>query len=518
MESVAKSSLKVTSPTSVCCFAEPIKNDILWHELSPHSLFKQIEDLQWASVESTTKTCPQEAESWTIKTSNDQIKVLWRRLPIHEACIRDPPIRIIEKLIEVHPDCVKSLDNNNRTPLHHAVIHNASRDVVDLLVHAYPDALNIKDFWGKTVNHYAQTSGDGNGINRILWSGTLPESTKPIMEKNPVCIGRLPDTKAIETLEEEIAQAQVESYAAYAQRDEALRRERKLTKKVKELELELSKSVGREAQNLQQIDCLAERNAHMKFLFDRMEKETSYLRHDIDTKTTLLDRVEKENSSLRREDMDNKTALFNRTNLQMNNETELQEVKIKNKMLKNTVAALTDKLKASKGADSTHVQKMDRKISLIEKEKNHLNDLVKELKNEVRTQKETLKVVDERSEQQGTSNELVAQLESEVAILEKIQKRSESRNNELEDILLKKEKRIHNLETNLDLVSVSLRNLSNEVGSKKQEISLLEKEIETLNEEKQLGDDERVGMQERIRELWITMESKKVKSRDANTS
>jgi chromosome segregation ATPase len=216
--------------------------------------------------------------------------------------------------------------------------------------------------------------------------------------------------------------------------------------------------------------------------------------------------------------MDNKTALFNRTNLQMNNETELQEVKIKNKMLKNTVAALTDKLKASKGADSTHVQKMDRKISLIEKEKNHLNDLVKELKNEVRTQKETLKVVDERSEQQGTSNELVAQLESEVAILEKIQKRSESRNNELEDILLKKEKRIHNLETNLDLVSVSLRNLSNEVGSKKQEISLLEKEIETLNEEKQLGDDERVGMQERIRELWITMESKKVKSRDANTS
>ena len=513
---VVEKSSTLTSPTSVCCFAEPMKNDLLWHELGIHSLFKQIEDLQWTSVESTMKSCPEQVESWTIKTTNDQIKVLWRRLPIHEACIRNPPSHIIAKLIEAYPDSVKALDNNNRTPLHHSVIHNANRNVIDLLIHAHPDALNSKDLWGKTVKDYVQTSSERNGVNSMLWNKTPTEVENPDLEKVPLCIGRLTDTKAIETLEEEIAQAQVESSAAYAQRDEALRREHKLAKKVKELELDLAKSVGREAQNMQQIEFLTERISHIKILYDRREKENSYLRQDLETKSSLLDRVQKENSSLRREDMDNKTELSNSTNLNMNTEAKLEEFKKKSKMLKSTVVMLTDKLNELNTSESKSAQSQERKIILLEKEKDYLNDLVEELKKVISEQKEMNKFTNRRSEQEVALNEDIAQLESEVAILEKIKKRSESRNNELEDHLYKKEERIQSLEKDLDQASKSLRNLSNEVVYTKQEMSRLEKDIEKLQDEKQLGDNERVGMQERIRELWVTMESKKLKSRSIN--
>ena len=72
------------------------------------------------------------------------------------ACVRfDPPISVLQKVIELHPQALRKEDCIGRTPLHIAAGSGASSLVMKILTVNYPDACNIQDEDGKTPLHLA---------------------------------------------------------------------------------------------------------------------------------------------------------------------------------------------------------------------------------------------------------------------------------------------------------------------------------------------------------------------------
>ncbi|KAL3823346.1 hypothetical protein ACHAXA_008841 [Cyclostephanos tholiformis] len=72
------------------------------------------------------------------------------------ACVRyDPPVSLLLKMIELHPEAIRRVDCIGRTPLHVAAGSGVSPLVVQVLTKAYPQACNIQDNDGRTPLHFA---------------------------------------------------------------------------------------------------------------------------------------------------------------------------------------------------------------------------------------------------------------------------------------------------------------------------------------------------------------------------
>merc|ERR1711862_80403 len=86
---------------------------------------------------------------WNVEDSSlDNGTAVWRKLPIHEACIQNAPIEIICTLVNAYSEGVRSVDSFGRLPLHHACFHGASQDTLEVLLNAYPHAVDVQDIWG----------------------------------------------------------------------------------------------------------------------------------------------------------------------------------------------------------------------------------------------------------------------------------------------------------------------------------------------------------------------------------
>ena len=123
-----------------------------YDDLSSNSLFRLIEDGRWKKARYTLLNSSLAVRQWVSKNENSG--PIWRRLPIHEACVRQPPIEIISALLESYPDCVFQGDNAGRLPLHYAIIHNAHVDTIYLLLDSFYKAKNTMDLIGKTPRDY----------------------------------------------------------------------------------------------------------------------------------------------------------------------------------------------------------------------------------------------------------------------------------------------------------------------------------------------------------------------------
>ncbi len=72
------------------------------------------------------------------------------------ACVRyEPPIYVLLKMIELHPQALEKEDCIGRTPLHIAAGSGASSLVMKVLTVKYPEACNIQDEDGRTPLHFA---------------------------------------------------------------------------------------------------------------------------------------------------------------------------------------------------------------------------------------------------------------------------------------------------------------------------------------------------------------------------
>ena len=133
------SSSKVESPTSVGNFSNDggRRKDLLYENLGPNSVFLLLENLKWKEALSALKASSDEVSEWVTKNDKRGMKLIWRRLPIHEACVQKAPPEVIYRLLESYRGGAEAEDNNKRTPLHHAFIHDADISIIYQLVHVY---------------------------------------------------------------------------------------------------------------------------------------------------------------------------------------------------------------------------------------------------------------------------------------------------------------------------------------------------------------------------------------------
>ena len=74
---------------------------------------------------------------------------------LHFAVRLNPPVHILDAMIDAHGDVLKGQDCVGRLPLHVACGSGASSQIINRLVKAYPQACDIQDEDGKLPLHFA---------------------------------------------------------------------------------------------------------------------------------------------------------------------------------------------------------------------------------------------------------------------------------------------------------------------------------------------------------------------------
>ena len=136
----------------------PLKN-----KSSPSSLFNLISDCNWEDAATRVKYYPKEAKQSVRLCNNgtDQTKVL----PLHHACTLNPTAEITETLLRTYPSAASKRDSLfRRLPLHVACLNGASSDVIRELLVAFKDGARDKMKDGQLPLHYACGSGASRDV------------------------------------------------------------------------------------------------------------------------------------------------------------------------------------------------------------------------------------------------------------------------------------------------------------------------------------------------------------------
>jgi hypothetical protein len=174
-------------------------------------LYEAITSSNWESAIACAQQRPAEVKTWVVRhyeEDGDATKeVMWRFLPIHSACARQPPANVVAALLKAYPDGVKCVDDQGMCPLHYACGNQASREVVRQLLIAYPQAAKKKDPRGMLPIHYLTCWGpssisvidmvmvanrdvsnsfdvDGNTPLHLAQEGDYPESDAVVVALN----------------------------------------------------------------------------------------------------------------------------------------------------------------------------------------------------------------------------------------------------------------------------------------------------------------------------------------------
>lgn len=94
-----------------------------------------------------------------------------RLLPLHLACLYNPPLEVVESLVAAYPEALRDRDTTfRRTPLHFALLKCASAEVVAFLIKSDLDrvAARSKDRVGRLPLHYAMCSHSSLGTVEML--------------------------------------------------------------------------------------------------------------------------------------------------------------------------------------------------------------------------------------------------------------------------------------------------------------------------------------------------------------
>lgn len=122
----------------------------------------------WRSIFVAIETYPSLAAQW-IFGIDDASASIYKRLPLHCACIYGGPIDLIEILIRLHPEGIKTIDPTDlSTPLSLACFANCSVDIIRLLLRTYPRAIDIVNIYGQAPLHVAILSKASYDIIEML--------------------------------------------------------------------------------------------------------------------------------------------------------------------------------------------------------------------------------------------------------------------------------------------------------------------------------------------------------------
>mmetsp|Transcript_23112 Transcript_23112/g.47061 ORF Transcript_23112/g.47061 Transcript_23112/m.47061 type:complete len:859 (-) Transcript_23112:40-2616(-) len=137
-------------------------------ELRPSELVKTKEMMAqtWDAIRAWLAANPNQADRQSAAMHQGRFMTT----ALHMVCkLMNPPVDIIEALIECAPDTVTWADSNGWLPLHHACANGASGKVLAVLVEAYPEGKVKQDKRFRTPLHFAFFRKDihDDGIARL---------------------------------------------------------------------------------------------------------------------------------------------------------------------------------------------------------------------------------------------------------------------------------------------------------------------------------------------------------------
>ncbi|GAX24860.1 hypothetical protein FisN_6Hh191 [Fistulifera solaris] len=129
------------------------------------TLFRMILRKDWNNASSRAVSHPEEACTWIVtKGFNGNL----RFLPLHKACVLQPPDSIVTGLLKAFPEGAKNTDQDGWLPLHCACFYGASEHVVNALLFAYSKGAQTKDDEGRLPLHYACIKGAPKAVIDVL--------------------------------------------------------------------------------------------------------------------------------------------------------------------------------------------------------------------------------------------------------------------------------------------------------------------------------------------------------------
>lgn len=126
-------------------------------------LYRAITDQDWDTAVRVCKQDPDQAATWVVRHyepedeedgDEGELEIMWRFLPLHSACARQPPASVVTALLRAYPDGAKCQDDQGMYALHYACGNQASRDIVRLLLVSFPEAAQMVDPRGMLPVHY----------------------------------------------------------------------------------------------------------------------------------------------------------------------------------------------------------------------------------------------------------------------------------------------------------------------------------------------------------------------------
>jgi ankyrin repeat protein len=146
-------------------------------------LFKLILKKDWKAAAKRAAAFPDEASTWIVtKGFNGNL----RFLPLHKACVLQPPENIIKVLLDAYVEGAQDKDQDGWLPVHCACFYGAGEDIINTLLIANPRGAQTKDDEGRIPLHYACLKGATQGVIDVL----LATHSKGAMCKDDE--GRLP--------------------------------------------------------------------------------------------------------------------------------------------------------------------------------------------------------------------------------------------------------------------------------------------------------------------------------------
>mmetsp|Transcript_22153 Transcript_22153/g.33725 ORF Transcript_22153/g.33725 Transcript_22153/m.33725 type:complete len:562 (+) Transcript_22153:261-1946(+) len=146
-------------------------------------LFRLVLKKDWNGACQRCDSFPEEASTWIVtKGFHGNL----RFLPLHKACVLQPPMGIIEALLQAHTEGAKSKDQDGWLPIHCACFYGASQTVINALIEAHPSGAHNKDDEGRMPLHYAALKAASENV----MSSLLRANPKAAVSKDDE--GRLP--------------------------------------------------------------------------------------------------------------------------------------------------------------------------------------------------------------------------------------------------------------------------------------------------------------------------------------
>jgi hypothetical protein len=131
-------------------------NEVITDASKPTRLFLFIEQRDWNEALVCLRKSPHQVTVWVRQQSSAKVTI-WNMLPLHAAVAFGAPLRLIEKLVTVHPNALRKPDHDGKLPLHYAAIfsNRNRKGVMSYMLKHYPESIWIKDACGRTAIEFS---------------------------------------------------------------------------------------------------------------------------------------------------------------------------------------------------------------------------------------------------------------------------------------------------------------------------------------------------------------------------